>query len=139
MTDKLSKEQYWKLFQKLPNDLKTQLLSEETATNIFDICDRNEIEKVPKLASIVGRVLLGLLPPTDLQGVLEDELKLKKDKVKKVVKEIYRFILFPVKNSLEELYRIEIAPIAKMPVTPPPEEKPPIPPKKDIYREPIED
>jgi len=40
---------------------------------------------------------------------------------------------------LEELYKIEIVPPAKpTKITPPPEEKPPAPPGKDVYRETIE-
>jgi hypothetical protein len=37
---------------------------------------------------------------------------------------------------LEELYKIEIAPPARLKIAP--TEKPTPPPKKDIYREPIE-
>jgi len=56
-----------------------------------------------------------------------------------VAQEINRFVFYPVKTSLEELYKIEIAPSAKPAgITPPPEEKPPVPAKEDVYREPVE-
>ena len=87
----------------------------------------------------MGQVLVGVLPPEEFQEVLEKELKLKKEVAKKVAQEINRFIFYPVKASLEELYKIEIAPPAKpTKVTPPPEEKPSAPAGKDVYREPIE-
>lgn len=138
MLQRYTKEQYWKLFQKLPEELKKQMLSEETADNIFNICDENDIEKIPVVSSCVGDVLLGLLPPDSFQEAIEEKLELSKEVAKKVTQEIYRFIFYPVKASLEKLYRIEIAPLAKMKVTPPPQERPPEPPKKDdVYREPI--
>jgi len=136
---KYTPEQFWKLYEKLPEELKEAVFSEETAETIWDICERNEVEKISEVAEYVGRVLLGVLPPEDFQEILEKELKLEKDLAKKVSQEINRFIFYPVKASLEELYKIEIAPPAKPTgITPPPEEKPPVPPGEDIYREPIE-
>ena len=135
-----SQTQYWNLFRKLPGELKNQILSEETAKNIFDTCERNkiDIDQVSTIASHVGLVLLGILPPTEFQKTLEKEVKLKKDTAKRVAHEINRFIFYPVKASLEELYKIEITPPAKMKVTPPPEEKPPTPAGEDKYREEVE-
>lgn len=139
MPQKYTKEQYWKLFQKLPEELKNQMLSEETADNVFNVCDRNDIEEVTVVSSSVGDVLVGILPPDKFQEAIEEKLELSKEVAKKVAQEIYRFILYPVKADLEKLYRMEIAPLAKMPVTPPPLEKPPTPSvKEDVYRELIE-
>jgi len=141
MQKEYTKEQLWKLYEKLPEELKEAVFSEETANNIDDICTRNGIEddRISEIAHYTGRVLMGVLPPADFQEILEKELKLEKDLAKKVSQEINRFIFYPVKASLEELYKIEIAPPAKPTgITPPPEEKPPVPPGEDIYREPIE-
>jgi hypothetical protein len=65
-----------------------------------------------------------------------------------VAQEINRYIFYPVKTSLEEIYKIPVVPPPAGPkvtppaeVPPPPkpsEEKPEVPPAKDIYREPIE-
>jgi hypothetical protein len=146
MKKKITQEQYWQLFQKLPDELKEVVLSEKTAKNIYDICQRNEIDDiVSEIASITGQVLVGVLPPEEFQETLGKELKIEKDIAKKVAQEINRFIFYPVKPLLEELYKIEIAPPAKpTKITPPPkatappEEKPKVPPKEDIYREPVE-
>jgi len=136
---KYTPEQFWKLYEKLPEELKEAVFSIETADNIWDICERNGIQKVSEVADYVGQVLVGVLPPADFQETLEKELKLEKDLAKKVSQEINRFIFYPVKASLEELYKIEIAPPAKPTrITPPPGEKSPVPPGEDIYREPIE-
>jgi len=144
MLKKLTREQCWQLYQKLPQELKDALFAEETTDDIYDICKRNRIlEKLSPIVEYVGQVLIGVLPPEEFQETLEKEVKLKKEVAKKVAQEIHRFIFFPVKSSLEELYKIEIAPPAKpaipssvrTPEAVPPEEKPRRP---DIYREPIE-
>ena len=140
MPKKYTSEQFWKLYEKLPQELKDALFAEETGNNSYDICKRNKIlENLDQIVEYVGQVLVGVLPPEEFQEVLEKELKLEKEVAKKVSQEINRFIFYPVKSSLEELYKIEIAPPAKpTKITPPPEEKPSAPPRKDVYREPIE-
>jgi len=143
MAKEYTKEEFWKLYEKIPQELKEAIFSEEIAESIWDICLRNEIEdeRISEVARYTGRVLLGILPLEDFQKTLEEELKLEKGMAKKISQEINRFVFYPVKSSLEELYKTEIAPPAKpTKVTPAPEEKPapPGPSKKDIYREPIE-
>ena len=136
MVKKYTSEQFWKLYEKLPQELKDALFAEETGNNIYEVCKRNEIaDNLEEIVEYVGQVLVGVLPPEEFQKTLEEELKLEKDLAKKIAQEINRFIFYPVKSSLEELYKIEIAPPAKPKVIPPPEEKPPAPPAKDIYRE----
>ncbi|PIU16610.1 hypothetical protein COT20_00025 [bacterium (Candidatus Gribaldobacteria) CG08_land_8_20_14_0_20_39_15] len=136
MVKKYTSEQFWKLYEKLPQELKDALFAEETGDNIYETCKRNGVEEhLDQIVEYVGQVLVGVLPPDDFQESLEKELRLEKEVAKKVAQEINRFIFYPVKSSLEELYKIEIAPPAKPKVIPPPEEKPPAPPAKDIYRE----
>jgi hypothetical protein len=103
----------------------------------------SEDERISEVARYTGRVLMGLLPPDELAETLERELKLEKEMAKKVSQEISRFIFYPVKTRLEELYKIEITPIAGVPVKPPTkrvvEEKLKEKPKGvNRYREPIE-
>jgi hypothetical protein len=141
MTKEYTKEELWKLYEKLPQELKEAIFSEETADSILNICIRNGIddERISKIAKYTGRVLIGVLPPNEFQEVLEKEVGIEREAAKKVAQEIYRFIFYPVKSSLEELYKIEIAaPAQPTKITPPPGEKAKIPEEKDIYREPIE-
>jgi len=140
MGKKYTSEQFWKLYEKLPQELKDALFAEETGNNIYDVCKRNEVEEnLDQIVEYVGQVLVGVLPPDEFQTTLEKELNMEKEVAKKVAQEINRFIFYPVKPLLEELYKIEIAPPAKPTgITPPPEEKPTAPSGKDVYREPIE-
>lgn len=142
MPREYTREQLWKLYQKLPGELKEAIFSVGTADSIYDICERNEVEEISEVAKYTGWVLLGVLPPEEFEETIKKELKLKKEIAKKVAREINRFIFFPVKSSLEEIYKVAITPppaVPKViPPTKPPKEKPKAPPKKDIYREPIE-
>jgi len=159
MTEKYAPEQFWKLYEQLSQELKSAIFSEETAESIWEICLRNSIEdeRMSEIARYTGRVLLGILPPEEFQETLKKELKLEKDVAKKVTQEINRFIFYPVKPCLEELYGIEISapagavkssPAAKekpsagvseeKPVISTKEEKPSAPERADRYRESIE-
>ena len=145
MPEEYTKEKLWKLYEKLPEELKEAIFSEETADSIWDICTRNGIddERISEVARYTGRVLMGLLAPDELTEILERELKLEKERAKRISQEINRFVFYPVKASLEELYKIEMVPIAGTPVKPPVkkvvEEKSEERPKRmDVYREPIE-
>lgn len=144
MAKKYTKEQFWKLYQKLPQELKDALFAEETSDNIYEICKRNGIsEKLEQIVEYVGNVLLGILPPDEFQETLEKELELEKGLAKKVNHEIYRFVFYPVKASLEELYKIEISPLPIKPiemeiVSALKKEKKSARPPKDVYRELVE-
>jgi len=135
-------EQTWKLFEKLPEDLQEAVFSKETADSIWDICEKNEINEVPKVAKIVGNVLIGLLPIDGLPEALEKELRLKPAVAKKISQEIHRFVFHPVRKSLYDLHGAEEpkTPSVKQEslslekkTTPPKESK-----KEDLYREEIE-
>jgi len=147
MLKKYTSEQFWKLYEKLPPDLQDAIFSTDTANTIYDICKRNKIEEVSKIADIVGQVLLGVLSPDEIEKVLNEELYIDPETAHKISQEIYRFILYPVKKSLEDLYgiaarrslrkeseeTIESAPIST-------ETKPKTTSKKnkkDLYREPV--
>jgi len=144
MPKKYTPEQFWKLYEKLPQELKDALFAEETGNNIYEICERNGIsENLDQIVEYVGQVLIGVLTLDEFRQTLEKELELDPEVAKKVYQEIFRFILYPVKANLEELYKIEIAPIAGVPAKPTvkrvTEEKPEEKPKGvDRYREPIE-
>jgi hypothetical protein len=83
---------------------------------------------------------MGLLPPSEFEETLEKEVGIEKEVAKGIKREVEMLIFYPVRTRLEEIYKIEIAPPAgPVRITPPPKlEEKPSPPKRDIYREPIE-
>ena len=144
-----TQEELQKLFDTLPEELKDALLSEGTAERISEICQRYEIKEkeVPEIAKMVGNVLMGLLPPEEFRESLEKKLFIDKERAENISREVNRFILFPVKESLAEFYReIRFAPGGR--ITKPEkkiskekeeiEVKEEKEPGTDIYREPVE-
>jgi hypothetical protein len=156
MPKEYTPEEYRKLYEKLPEEIKEMLFSDEASDTIYNACERNGIpeEKAVEISKYVGDVLVGLLPPNEFQETLEKELGIETEKAKMVSREITRYIFFPVKGSLEELYKIEVTPAGVAPTTAP-KPAPPRPevrpaekreekptekekPVTDVYREPIE-
>jgi hypothetical protein len=141
MVKKYTPEEIEKILQNLPGELKEAFFSLETAEVISNACATYGIkdERVGKIADYVGQVLMGLLLPSEFQKTIEKEVGLPRVLAKAITQEINRFIFYPVKPALEQLYKIEIAPSAEAVEKAKPKlEKPKVPRKKDIYREPIE-
>ena len=142
MPKEYSQEELWSLYDKIPEELKEALFSDNVATAIHNICERNEIENTLRLTKLIGFVLLGILPPEKFQMTIHEELNLSVEVSEKVSQEISRFIFYPVKDDLSAIYGKEISPVPPKPgETIPSEEKPVskkvIPPRKDTYRESI--
>jgi len=134
MEEKYTQNELWKLYEKLPEEIKDVMFSAQTGDYIFNICQRNGIEdgeSISFVAKSVGEVLLGILPPNKMAEVLAKNLNIPESRAKKITSEIEHFIFQPIKNHLENLYKsvLETKEIKK---------KEEAPPKRDIYREPIE-
>ena len=108
MQKQYAKEELWKLFEKLPNELKEAVFSQETADQIFNVCERNNVEEVSKVAYEVGLVLMGALLPVDFEKTIQQELKLKESVAKSVATEINRFVFYPVRPALQQLHAMEV-------------------------------
>jgi len=115
-----TQEQLWKLYKKLPQELQEAVLSAENADHIHDTALRNGLEesRMSVLAKLVGNVLMGLLPPGEFQESLEKDLKLDKTAARRMTQEINRFIFFPVKQSLAEIYKVGLEEVASTTPTP---------------------
>lgn len=136
MITKYTKKQFWELYKKLPQELKDAVFAEETDDSIYETCKRNKItDKHQQIIEYVGQVLIGVLKPNEFKTTIEQELELKKDIAKKVTQEINRFIFYPVKRSLEDVYSMEITPPAQMKELGPTEKKLIKKGRKDVYRE----
>ncbi len=109
MAEEYPKEELQKIYEALPEDLKEALFSEKTADDIYDVCVENGLEeKNLELAKYTGYVLLGLLSPNDFEKTLEEKLAIADESAKKISQAITRLVFFPLKTSLEPLYKIKI-------------------------------
>ena len=137
-------EQLWKVYEKLPQELREAVFSEETADAIFNSCERNNVEEVSRIAYYVGLVLMGLILPQEFSGVLIADVKLPKTLADAIARDINRLVFYPVKPALEQLHRMEIEVTAKITTPNPPtetQEKSEETEERggpDTYREPLE-
>lgn len=161
--NKITTDQFLELYKGLPEELKEALFNEKADALLDEICQKNGFSESQRVgaAAAAGRVLMGLLPPDEFKGFLEKELKIAPEAAKRAAREIYRYIFYPARAALEEIYKVELAkplkpvfgPAAEMggkaEVFPAEKEKAEEPPEKqekrdperqgpDIYREPIE-
>jgi hypothetical protein len=139
----LPPDQFWKLQEKLPQELRDALWSPETGNDIHETIERHDTdEHGQKISWLVGQVLLGLLLPQEIEKEIRN-LGVEEETARSVARDLNRLIFYPIKPALEQLHRMEIEVSAKI-VTPKPEEaetteeKPEEPKGDDTYREPIE-
>ena len=154
MLENYPKEKLQEIYESIPQDLKEALFSQETANSIHEACTKNSVgeEKIPEVAKHTGYVLMGLLPPDELEKTLEFKVGLTNEQAKNINQEITRFVFFPLRAILETLYKTEVSQVAK-PKSPEgflateeaaaedisKKEKPPAKRRgKDTYREPVE-
>jgi hypothetical protein len=128
MSEKIARKKFWELYHKLPVELQDALFSTEMGEEIVEICDRYNADLDIALDGFT-EVLLGILPPDQYLDRLGKSLNNDPDAVRRFVHEINRFVLFPVKDALEEVYNLEMTPLAGSPS--------PNASKKSVYQEPI--
>lgn len=133
MYRRYTSKEFWELYETLPDNLQKMLLDEGVGGNVEKICKRYDIEnKYFDILNLVTQTLLGLLPVEEFKKILIRDVGLSISISEKVSQEIVRFIFFPVKKELVELYGAE-SPSEEILK----KESAAIP-KKDSYREPIE-
>jgi len=151
MPEIFPQKEFWKLYNQLPKDIQETLLSKQTNDYIWQICENFDLDvDVAKFNRLVANVLLGLVPPDEFGQILQEELGLTPKTAKKISFAVYRYIFYPVKNSLSDIYQMEIkAPagageIKKIKLSKPEKQITPQPRVRkrpevhDIYRENIE-
>jgi len=102
-----SPEQLSQLYEKLPKELQDAIFSEENGKYIQDICKENGVvneDQVLDATRNTAYVLMGLLPPDELSDVLEKEAGIEGKVAQQISREIKRFVFYPVKKTLEDLY-----------------------------------
>lgn len=148
MTKDYTKEELWRLYLKLPEELREALFSTEVSDDIDSICARHHTgQYVSQITKEVSNVLFGVTTPESFQKQLED-IGIEQSTAKDMAVEINRFVFYPVKSALEQLHNIDVTPKNKEDAEFTKEEiaaQEPIADKKteeakglDTYREPVE-
>ena len=137
------KEEHPEFFKEGPPSKLVELAnSEKTASQVAEMCLKNEIKDekdIENVAYHITSVLLGSLPPEILSKALATNVKIDAKTAGKISDEANRLIFSQVKNELDKIHpaakpkksvSAEITPKEKSIKRPPK--------RKDTYREPIE-
>lgn len=104
MSEELTSDQRWQLYEQLPEDLKDAIFSGRTADINWDLSLKYDIDKISTFASLVGEVLLGILPPDKFEREIRNKLGLKPEISEALSRDVERLIFAPVSQSLDRLY-----------------------------------
>jgi len=134
------KDQVWKLYATLPQELKDAFGSEETGNTIASTCRNYDVsDQLDIVVEEVGKVLLGITPLAEFAEAMKGKLDAEPATADAVSRELTRMIFMPVKTSLNSLF--DVGPEATKTVAeikPKAEPVQKIRPGSDRYREPVE-
>ena len=107
--NKISKDEAWKIYETLPKNLQLAIFSDETATSINNVCERNEIPpaSISQIAELVGYSLMGLLPLENLTNEISTTTGVEQNKAQQIYNELTRLVFYSVKDSLQEIYNLK--------------------------------
>ena len=107
-----SEEFFWEIYEKLPDNLKEALFSEENFKIVSEICVKNNIideEVKSQIMKYIGKTLMGLLPVREFSIIIELDLNLDATTARNVTSEIDRRIFSHLRISLNKVYVENIA------------------------------
>ncbi len=103
----ITTEEKWKLYEDLPEKIQDLFWSDDINGRAHKTVRRfnlNEKEK-SSLFEIVGSILLGLIPPTQLRRVIQENFP--ENIAESLFNEVVRFIIYPINHLLREVYADE--------------------------------
>jgi len=103
---KISQQQAEERFDALPETLKNALISESGADAILEIGQANHLgeERIKKLGSLVGYVILGFLNPRLLVKEIQAELGLNSQAAMSISESLEHDVLTPISGDIYNLY-----------------------------------
>ncbi len=113
----ISKKQANKRYENLPEILQDALFSMANIDQVYRICKLNHLsdEKIPIVARLTGRVILGFTHPEDLAREIKEELGINPEIAKTIALEIDRKIFAAIKNDLEKVLAFAEIPFKNAP------------------------
>lgn len=105
MAKQYTTEQFWQVYETLPEEIKNALWAPETGENIADIITKNGLDQHHDLiVDLCGQVFIGLTLPQELTGELE-KLGIPPDTAKMTAQQLNGLVFYPIKPGLEKLHR----------------------------------
>jgi len=104
-----TREQLTKLYKELPNELKDWITSDDSNDAIYNVLKENNVldKRCEQISILCRNVLFGLLPMENFHETIKKDVGLEEDLAKKISQGINRFVFFPIKSILNDLYRVE--------------------------------
>jgi hypothetical protein len=102
-----SKDDKWRLFENLPEDLKHAIFSAKVAATNWNLGQKYALDNrvVSKFAEWEGHVFIGILPPKQFKDRLAKDLGIDSDVAEALFMQINELIFGPVRESLDNLYK----------------------------------
>ncbi|MEI6296750.1 MAG: hypothetical protein WCO84_03845 [bacterium] len=118
-----TKEQVNNIFQSLPVEIKTAILSVETFDSIVEISQKHQLhlDQQSTLGQETGNILLGISDPLDFVSTISTKLGIDKNIANQIVGEINEKIFSKVKDSLRNIHNAankKEVPVSPVPVAP---------------------
>ncbi len=106
---KLSREEFLELYNDLPKELQDAMESDKTVTTTERLIDQQDLDndQAAALVDLIGDSLMGLLPPSEFEGALKKR-GIPEEKAKKIKEAVSRFVFYPVKETLSNLYEEDV-------------------------------
>ena len=107
----ITPQQYQDNYNNLPPSIKAKIDSEEEITLLLELCKGHNLEEYfYEIKDTVDLVLLGLIPPAEMERNIKEQVEEKENqkKIPAIVKEISEKFIAPLKKDLENLYNTEI-------------------------------
>jgi len=134
------KSEYPEFSEQVSSELLGLIFSEETSSNIAEICLENGVENEEKIEKIAYRIVLALLeqvPRKNLAKILEKGVGIDSETAGKIHIGVNRLIFSQIKTIQPKKTPL-IQPVKASPPAELEEKNPKESQKKDIYQEPIE-
>lgn len=107
MTDvPITEETILKRYESLPDDLKEALIGIGTASAIYEIGRKVNlnVEKIGELAREVGLIILGFVPSANFISDLKTVLEVNEEKAAEIAQEVNERLFLPIRESLKRIH-----------------------------------
>lgn len=102
----ITKQQALKRWDTLQMNLREALFSEYNADILWRICEEQHLseDKISKIATLAGDVIMGFMHPEDLDDEIKKELGINSEIAASVARQIDRKIFSLIKNDINKVY-----------------------------------
>ncbi len=103
---KITRQQSLKRWDALPQRLREALFSEHNADILWRTCEEQHLseDKIFKIATLAGDVIMGFIHPQDLDDEIKKELDINTEIAALISRQIERRIFLPIRSEIDKIY-----------------------------------